>query len=437
MVVMASLWAGCGDDGAVVTGDDSSSETGTSADTSFTSTDPTSPSTTSTTTDTTTTSPSTTTTADSSGTTTEDPSASSESEASSTGDPIAPLGPPLEQPFDIDFTPLALALADLDGDGVLDLLITGTSKSAVVGATLLGMGNGGFGDPIDAGIGACSAYPITGAIDDDASADLFFGTCLDEPIFYLAAGDGTFVSTEVLDPWLEPPVRSSRFVDHDVDGDDDLVVLTVGNNDPRLHLATQSGDLTWPVTSSSAATSDEGFDPDGLSIARLDDDERGDVLLFDANESLAYMLADDGGYSAAVAIALDLAPTTVTRFDLDDDGLDDLVVGSRTGGTLQIAHNQVPDFDLDDVVDLGGVAPLELAVARWGDGDVHVAVLDAGAAGVHVLESDGAGGLAFVDSIPLPSLALRLLHGDLNGDGSTDLVAATFAAGSITVLLGN
>lgn len=429
-VVMVSLGAGCGDDGAVATGDDSSSDTGTWADTTFSSVDTTSPSTTSTTSDTTTT-----TTADTSGTT-EDPSASSESEASSTGDPIAPLGPPLEQALDIDFDPLALALDDLDGDGILDLLITGTSDGTVVGATLLGMGNGGFGDPIDAEVGACSAFPISGAIDDDASADLYFGTCLDDPVFYLAAGDGTFVTTEVLDPWLEPPVRSSRFVDHDDDGDDDLVLLTVGNDDPQLHLATSNGDLTWPLTSTSAALG-KAFDPDGLSIAMLDDDARGDALLLDANSSLAFAIAQDGGYGTATEIVLDLEPTTVTPFDLDDDGDDDLAVASRTSGYLEVLRNDALAFDAQAVLDLGTIAPLELAVARWGDGGVHIAVLDASAPQVEVLVWDGGEVLTSVDTIELPSLAIRLLHGDLDGDGSMDLVAATFVAGSITVLLGN
>ena len=52
-----------------------------------------------------------------------------------------------------------------------------------------------------------------------------------------------------------------------------------------------------------------------------------------------------------------------------------------------------------------------------------------------VLEGEGAAQFALGPAHDLPSLAVRLLAGDLNGDGKTDLVAATFPNGSITVLL--
>jgi len=84
-------------------------------------------------------------------------------------------------------------------------------------------------------------------------------------------------------------------------------------------------------------------------------------------------------------LALDLEPTTVAPFDLDDDGDDDLAVASRTSGYLEVVRNDALAFDAQAVLDLGTIAPLDLAVARWGDGGVHIAVLDASAPQVEVL----------------------------------------------------
>jgi hypothetical protein len=449
MVAVVLVWmgAGCGDDGATVTGDASSSETGTSADTTatsaetttFDSTSPTSTTTTADTTDTgtsTTAGPTTDTTTDTSSSETVDPTTESSSESSSTGEPTQGFGPPVEVELDIDFEPLALVIDDFNGDGVLDLLVTGTSDSVVVGATFLGDGSGGFGAAIDAEIGGCSAFPITGAIDDDASADLFSGTCVDDPVFYLADGDGTFTSTEVLDPWLLAPVRSSRFVDHDVDGDDDLVIVTVGGGDAQLHLATQGDELTWPLTTVSAEVEDIAFDPDGLSIAQLDGEGAGDTLLLDVSSSLAFMIADGAGHQPAVPIDIDIEPTTLIATDLDDDGLDDVIVGSRTGTSVQVVRNDNLTFTADTPLNLVDIAPLDLAAGSWTmPGEIDIAVLDANAPAIVMLAADGADGFMPGDFLGLPSLAVRLLSADLDGDGREDLIAATFASGSVTVFL--
>jgi hypothetical protein len=51
------------------------------------------------------------------------------------------------------------------------------------------------------------------------------------------------------------------------------------------------------------------------------------------------------------------------------------------------------------------------------------------------LRGDGAGGLGDPQERALPSGAIRVHAADLDGDGFDDLVAATFAAHSVSVLL--
>ncbi|MBL8948825.1 MAG: VCBS repeat-containing protein [Myxococcales bacterium] len=422
------LWAaGCGDDGAVA----ESGSTGTSlgdesltADGDFSGTlDATGPTTT------------VTTVADTSGTgSSSSESSSSGADTSSTGEPVDPLGQPVSVALGVDFSPLALEPGDFDGDGGVDLLITGTDAGTVVGATRLGDGAGGFAAAVDAAITACSAFGVVGRVDDgDDADDLFFGVCNGDGVFYGGQPGGGFAALDVLPDWAGAPVVGSRFGDVDGDGDDDLAVFTTADG-VQLHVATH-GAPPWSVSTRDVdgAAWDDAV-PSRFRLGDLDGDAMLDAVFVaqDVGVAVVFDLADD---PVAQPLALGVAPWSAELVDLESDGDLDIVVSSLDDHALQLlANDGSGEFVDGGAVSTGDLDPFEVVFGDF-DGDL---VLD-----VAILDDDspelayglGVAGLATLQTRTLGSPAIRLHARDLDGNGTDDLVAATFEAGTIEVLL--
>ena len=185
------------------------------------------------------------------------------------------------------------AVADVDGDGRLDLFITNENGSVAL------LHNGGaqrFSDVTAvSGLGGASGSEavVVGDYNNDGFLDLFVATSAGEPMLWRNRGDGTF--TRDRESTALQAVRSgagsAAFVDYDNDGWLDLVVgastgVVLFRNDGTGKFLDRSTRL--PNSVRSARTT-------AIVVSDVDDDGDQDLLLMDA--AGAHLLRNDFGNS--------------------------------------------------------------------------------------------------------------------------------------------
>ena len=119
--------------------------------------------------------------------------------------------------------------------------------------------------------------------------------------------------------------------------------------------------------------------------------------------------------------------------DFDDDGHADVVVSQLQDGTVRLYRGDgAGSFTPGATVDVGGPAAMAAGDVD-GDHDLDLAVADTAYDAVQVLLGDGEGGLAAGPRFtvgppsPLGGSPLTVSLGDVDGDGTADIVAAAAA----------
>jgi Tfp pilus assembly protein PilF len=315
-----------------------------------------------------------------------------------------------------------LLLADLDGDGDLDLL---DARAAGV-ALLVNDGKSLHDGTARWGLGpkAGAAGAIAGDVDNDGKPDLLLLSARGPRL--LKNTGGAFTDVTAASGLPAAAAAAAALVDADHDGDLDVLLggrLFQNDGAAKFKDVTQAAGLSAPA--------------DLSAVLPTDYDERRDVDLLLAGAGSPPRLFQnrrDGTFkdvAGSVGLGGIAGAATVSAGDVNKDGYPDLVFGGAGPAALALSDGR-GGFTAKP---LPGTAAAKRALVLDYDDDGLLDVVVLTAKGLRVLRNLGAKGWDDVSEAAAPAASGGdvLAAGDLDGDGDTDVLVRG-AAGTRVLL---
>ncbi len=340
--------------------------------------------------------------------------------------------------------PQQVLVADMNRDGKLDIV---ASESNQIVSVLLGNGDGTFAPELPFNSPGSNDFHIAvGDLNGDGVPDVVVSG--NQINVFLGNGDGT----------LQAPISTSAYGgnpgpvitgDFNGDGITDIatgggwtgVMVLFGNNDGTFRTpGPVYGNLGNPYPSTIAAGD---YNNDGkLDIATA-------PYYQGLGEAFSILVNNgDGTFGVGGDLAAGSNPTSVVTADFNGDGIPDFAIASATTnangytgvlvylGTGRGQYGTPQAFSVTN----GSLAPLDVVAGDFNrDGKIDLATLNYdGSVSVLLGAGDGtfAAQVAYT-GVPSGQSPLQLATGDLNHDGALDLVILRSPDGNASVLLGN
>ena len=347
-------------------------------------------------------------------------------------------------------TPQSMAFADLNRDGKIDL-VTANSESGTVGV-LLGRGDGTFATAEDYAAGnPTTGYVIgptsvaLGDLNGDGVPDIVAtgkdmvsagSGYVNTVNVLLGKGDGTFAARVVYGTGAGP----SAVALGDLNGDGKLDIVTTNIDAGTVSVLPGKGDGTFSARLDSPVGGDSTSPMRNIALGDLNGDGKLDAVVADYRTSQVGMLVGsmsvllgngDGTFSILTSLVTDPYQTSLALVDLNEDGKLDLLVGSSS--TVDVLLGMGDGTFATRGAYTGAIGGMALGDLN---GDGKLDLLTRSGSSVGMLSGKGDGTFATWATYPTGEYPVSVALGDLDGDGKLDVVSANQDSDTASVLLG-
>jgi FG-GAP-like repeat len=328
----------------------------------------------------------------------------------------------------------AIEVADLDADGINDLIVRGSSNEVRV---MLGLGGGAFAPgvnyPARSGVWDIAAVRING---NPNVSIVVIGNLQGRAVFLPGNGDGTLGTRT--DVRVEGRPRTLDIGDVDGDGDDDVIVGYTTSSQGLNQATVLEQQIDGSFVVSEVVNVGDGVRHEFL-LGDFDGDTISDLVTIDrdANRARVYFGQEDATFDQRQVFSAGQGAAAVVTGDIDNDGQPDLLVANEIDNTITVFLGDTTSLLVEKTVLGTGLKPAGMALGDVdGDGalDLAVAETDSDTFSVFLGMGDG----LFAPPTAHPSGGLdptSVVLSDLNEDGLLDYIVANKGNNVFAVML--
>ncbi len=329
--------------------------------------------------------------------------------------------------------PRSVVAADVNGDGLVDLICANSGTNTL--SVLTNNGNGGFVLATTLTVGIGPQWVIAADVNGDGKQDLISANSGTNTLSVLTNnGSGGFVLATTLTVGNGPQCVIAA----DVNGDGNIDLVTACFS--QISVMINNGNGSFAPAASYGYLGDTWETYTSVTAADVKGDGNIDLICsqFNTNTLTVFTNNGSGKFSPNATLTVGYFPYSVTAADVNGDGDIDLICANAWPNTLSVlTNNGSGGFALASSPSVGN-SPVSVTAADVnGDGNVDLICANYGNYGntLSMLTNNGSAGFALACTLVVGTQPWSVTAADVNGDGNMDLISANYGNNTVSVLL--